>query len=91
MLTLRGTELQFLQGVVPSFLFNHQIACPEISMSWQKLVLLNYTPMCQTDAPCGLVHPLACSEASSEQTHGLRGGPTKLNTFITNGKVREYF
>lgn len=49
MLTLRGTELQFLQGAVPgaipSFLFNHQFACPEISMSWQKLVLLNYTPM----------------------------------------------
>lgn len=48
MLTLRGTELQFLQGsagAVPSFFFNHQLACPEISMSWQKLVLMNYTPM----------------------------------------------
>nr|WP_172687671.1 hypothetical protein [Salmonella enterica] len=32
-------------GVVPSFFFNHQLACPEISMSWQKQVLLNYTPM----------------------------------------------
>ncbi|EIJ8718595.1 hypothetical protein LJP64_004700 [Salmonella enterica] len=46
-------------------------------MSWQKLVLLNYTPMRQADAPAGLVQPLACSDASSEQTHGLRGGPTK--------------
>lgn len=76
MLTLRGTELQSLLG-----------QCRELS----PLSFLIITLMCQADAPCGLVQPLACSEASSEQTHGLRGGPTKLNTFITNGKVREYF
>lgn len=46
-------------------------------MSWQKLVLMNYTLMCLADAPLGLVQPLACSEASSEQTHGLRCGSTK--------------
>ncbi|EHA2591232.1 TPA: hypothetical protein ACVTET_004821 [Salmonella enterica subsp. salamae] len=46
-------------------------------MSWQKLVLLNYTSMWQADAPAGLVQPLACPEASSEQTHGLRCGSTK--------------
>lgn len=28
------------------------------------------------DAPVGLVHPLACPETSSEQTHGLRCGST---------------
>lgn len=76
MLTLRGTELQFLLG-----------QCRELP----PLSFLIITLMCQADAPCGLVQPLACSEASPEQTHGLRGGPTKLNTFITNGKVREYF
>ncbi|WP_217805279.1 hypothetical protein, partial [Salmonella enterica] len=64
-------------GAVPSFFFNHQLACPEISMSWQKLVLLNYTLMCLADAPLGLVQPFACSDASSEQTHGLRCGLTK--------------
>lgn len=26
-------------------------------MSWQKLVLLNYTLMCLADAPLGLVNP----------------------------------
>lgn len=46
-------------------------------MSWQKLVLLNYTLMCLADAPLGLVQPFACSDASSEQTHGLRCGLTK--------------
>lgn len=46
-------------------------------MYWQKLVLLNYTLMCLADAPLGLVQPFACSDASSEQTHGLRCGLTK--------------
>ncbi len=45
-------------------------------MSRQKLVLLNYTLMCSADAPL-LVQPFACSDASSEQTHGLRCGLTK--------------
>lgn len=40
-------------------------------MSWQKLVLMNYTLMYHADAPVGLVQPLACSEASSEQARGF--------------------
>lgn len=39
-----------------------------------------YTQLLQPDAPGGLVQPLPCSEASSEQTHGLHFGSTKLNT-----------
>ncbi|EBA4960044.1 TPA: hypothetical protein H1902_004426 [Salmonella enterica] len=53
-------------------------------MSWQKLVLMNYTQTLQADAPAGLVQPFACSDASSEQTHGLRGVSTKSNTITRN-------
>lgn len=53
-------------------------------MSWQKLVLMNYTLMCLADAPAGLIQPLVCPEASSEQTRGLRCRSTKLNTISRN-------
>ncbi|EAW0638016.1 TPA: hypothetical protein GND40_004766 [Salmonella enterica subsp. indica] len=53
-------------------------------MSWQKLVLMNYTQMRLADAPAGLVQPLACSETSSEQARGFRFGTTKLNTITRN-------
>ncbi len=69
MLTLRGTELQFLLG------------------QWRELPPLSFliiTLMCQADAPCGLVQPLVCSEASSEQTRGLRFESTKLNAITEN-------
>lgn len=71
MLTLRGTELQFLLG-----------QCRELS----PLSFLIITLMCQADAPWGLVQPLACSEASSEQTHGLRSGSTKSIMITRNNQ-----
>lgn len=37
--------------------------------------------MCQADAPSRLAQPLACSEASSEQTHGFRFWSTNPGAF----------
>ncbi|ENZ1854896.1 hypothetical protein ACGGZ2_004434, partial [Salmonella enterica] len=51
MLTLRGTELQFLLG--------QRRELPPLSF-------LIITLMCQADAPCGLVQPLACSCCSGQ-------------------------
>lgn len=36
--------------------------------------------MRQSDVSVGLVQAFSCLEASSEQTHGLQFGATKLNT-----------
>ncbi|EBS0894764.1 hypothetical protein D6J78_24700 [Salmonella enterica subsp. enterica serovar Abaetetuba] len=59
-------------------------SCTDELSEQNDLFRLTYTQMRHADAPAGLIQPLACSEASSEQTHGLRGGSTKLNTITRN-------
>ncbi len=51
---------------------------------YQFMVTQRYTQVLQADAPAGLVQPFACSDACSEQTHGLRGISTQSNTITRN-------